>query len=171
MERTAAHFETLRAYDVPALADMGCPGRLRGVCGTARLKRLCQRAELHSRGENSTMTQQIWVILCTVLGVGLIGLMILWLRMPVFRWSCRRCKKIVSVSRFRPSKCSCGTDGLVAYFCKDCGSWNTTPKLEWHCVTCSSKDISLAVEYKFATGMWRTRNVNAQHSFFHGRTK
>ena len=116
------------------------------------------------------MTHQAWVILISVSVVVPIGLAFLWLRKPVFRWYCRRCKKIVSRGRFHPGKCTCGTQALVAYFCKDCGSWNTTPKADWHCVTCSSKDVSLGVEYAFRTGMWRTRNRNSQPSFFHGRT-
>lgn len=107
------------------------------------------------------MTQlQVWLILIASSLVVLIGSVFLWLRMPVFRWYCRRCKKIVSAGRFHPGKCTCGTGALVAYFCKDCGSWNTTPMSNWHCVACSSKDISLGVEYHFGTGLWRTRNRN-----------
>jgi hypothetical protein len=127
--------------------------------------------EPHRRAEDYAMNQQIWVILLASSVVTLSGLVVLWLRMPLFRWSCRRCKKIVSISRFRPAKCSCGTQVLAAYFCKNCASWNTTPRSNWHCVACSSKDLSLGVEYKFGTGMWRTRNVNAQHSMFHGGAK
>ena len=117
------------------------------------------------------MTMQVSLILGALSLVALIGLIFLWLRMPVFRWSCRRCKKIVSTSRFHPGKCQCGTTLLVAYFCRNCGSWNTTPSSKWHCIACSSKEISLGVEYHFGTGLWRTRNRNPQHTFFHGSRK
>ena len=117
------------------------------------------------------MTQQVCLILGGLSLVALIGLVFLWLRKPVFRWCCRGCKRIVSTSRFHPAKCSCGTNTLVAYFCRNCGSWNTTPTSNGHCVACSSKDISLGVEYSFGTGLWRTRNRNAQHSLSYGRTK
>ena len=117
------------------------------------------------------MTQQVWLILGAIGLVALIGLVLLWLRMPVFRWYCRRCRKIVSSGRFHPKKCTCDTAALVAYFCKDCGSWNTAPTSSWHCLSCSSKDISLGVEYHFGTGLWRARNRNAQHSFFSERVE
>ena len=115
-------------------------------------------------------TQQVWLILGALSLAAVIGLVFLWLRMPVFRWYCRRCRKIVFTGRFHPGKCTCSTTSLVAYFCKDCGSWNTGPTSGWHCVACSSKDMSLGVEYNFGTRLWRTRNRNAQHhSFFYGR--
>ena len=105
------------------------------------------------------MTPRVfWAILAAVSLAGLLGVGGFWLRMPVFRWYCRRCRKVVSTSRFHPAKCACGTQAVVAYFCKDCGSWNTTPKSNWHCAACSSKDISLGVEYAFHTAMWRMRN-------------
>lgn len=110
--------------------------------------------------------QHIRLILGIASGVALIGLIFLWLRMPVFRWYCRRCKKMVSAGRFHPAKCSCGTQALVAYFCKDCGSWNTTSSGDWHCAACSSTDISLGVEYHFNTGLWRMRNENTARSLF-----
>lgn len=106
------------------------------------------------------MPQQITLILASLGTAAIIGLIVLWVRKPVFRWYCRRCKKIASTGRFRPSKCGCGSQTLVAYFCKDCHSWNTTPTPQWHCAACSSKDISLGVEYALGTGMWRTRNTN-----------
>jgi hypothetical protein len=59
----------------------------------------------------------------------------------------------------------------VAYFCKDCGSWNTTPDSKWHCAACSSADVSLGVEYNFGTAMWRTRNQFPKSSFFTGRVQ
>jgi hypothetical protein len=106
------------------------------------------------------MTGQVWMILIAVSITTLIGLTYLWLRMPLFRWYCRRCKKTVATSRFHPRRCTCGTQSLVAYFCKDCGSWNTAPTPRWHCAVCSSQDVSLGFEYAFATGMWRQRNRN-----------
>jgi hypothetical protein len=112
------------------------------------------------------LIQHIWLILGGLSAVAVIGLVFLGLRMPVFRWYCRRCRKVVSAGRFHPAKCSCGTQALVAYFCKNCGSWNTTSTGDWHCASCSSKDISLGVEYHFATGLWRTRNQNTARSFF-----
>ena len=111
------------------------------------------------------ISQTWWIVGCSALGA-LVGLVLLWRRKPLFRWSCRRCKKIVSRSRFHPAKCTCGTRSLVAYFCRDCRSWNTTPTPNWHCGACSSKDISLGVEYNFGTGLWRTRNRNTKASFF-----
>jgi hypothetical protein len=49
----------------------------------------------------------------------------------------------------------------VAYFCQTCASWNTTPTSDWHCRDCSSKVVSLGVEYHLATGLWRWRNQKA----------
>ena len=113
-----------------------------------------------------TQQQQVWAILGPLSLMALIGLGFLWQRMPVFRWYCRRCKKVVATGRFHPAKCPCGTTRLVAYFCRDCASWNTTSTSGWHCVACSSKDMSLGVEYNFGTGLWTTRNRNAKPSFF-----
>ncbi len=104
------------------------------------------------------MTLQTWAIVGGISLMALIGAALLWRRMPVFRWYCRRCKKIVSSGRFHPRKCTCGTAALVAYFCKNCGSWNTAPNAHWHCVACSSKDVNLGVEYSFGTHLWRKRN-------------
>jgi len=111
------------------------------------------------RGE-SAMIEQTWLILSGAVLIVFIALITWWLRMPAYRWYCRRCKKIASISRFRPAKCACGTQAMVAYFCKDCGSWNTTPRSHWHCASCSSQDISLGVEFVFHTAMWRFRNTN-----------
>jgi len=115
------------------------------------------------------MTQQTQAILAGLSLMALVGLVFLWLRMPVFRWYCRRCKKIVSSGRFHPAKCTCTTNTLLAYFCRNCGSWDTTPALSWHCLACASKAIILGVEYNFGTGLWRTRNRNVRHSLFDRR--
>jgi hypothetical protein len=112
------------------------------------------------------MTHEVWVTVGAVWLAALIGLVLLWLRMPVFRWSCRRCKKIVSTSRFHPAACTCGVNTLVAVSCDSCGSWNTSPTPSRHCVACSSKNTSLGFEYHFRTGSWRTRNRNPQRSYF-----
>jgi hypothetical protein len=107
------------------------------------------------------MTSQVWAILGALSVLALVGIALLWRRMPVFRWYCRRCKKIVSSGRFHPGKCTCGTGSLVAYFCRACASWNTSPTSKWHCGDCSSKDIILGVEYHLFTALWRWRNQNA----------
>jgi hypothetical protein len=62
-----------------------------------------------------------------------------WLRLPLYRWSCRRCKEIVTVSRFHPGRCMCGAGVLVAFYCGACGSWNTLPSASRHCVACSPR--------------------------------
>ena len=49
------------------------------------------------------MTQQVWITAGMVSIAAVLGLLFLWVRMPVYRWSCRRCKRIVSTSRFRPA--------------------------------------------------------------------
>jgi hypothetical protein len=112
------------------------------------------------------MSQQTWMIVAGVSLLVVLAPAFVWMRMPCYRWYCRACKKIVSTGRFHPARCTCGTQVLVAYFCRDCGSWHTTPDSKWHCDTCSSKEVSLGVEYSFATGLWRTRNRNSQSSIF-----
>jgi hypothetical protein len=112
-------------------------------------------------GKDEALTAQTWTIVIALFLAAVITMLFLFLRMPVFRWYCRRCKKIVSARRFKPGRCICGTTTLVAYFCKSCGSWDTTPTSSWHCAACASKDLSLGVEYNLGTGMWRTRNRNA----------
>lgn len=106
----------------------------------------------------SAVFDHVWLILGAAAVVGLVGLTFLWLRMPVFRWYCRHCKKIISHGRLHPGRCTCGTKTLVAYFCRDCSSWNTTPSPAWHCNKCSSKDVILGVEYSLGTALWRWRN-------------
>jgi hypothetical protein len=59
------------------------------------------------------MTAQGWALLGAAV-LALAGIVFLWRRMPVHRWYCRACKKIVSSGRFRPGKCKCGTTALVA---------------------------------------------------------
>jgi len=109
---------------------------------------------------------QVWLAVGAVAVAAVCGGIFFWLRMPLFRWSCRNCKKLVSTSRFHPPQCSCGENTLVASFCRNCGSWNTSPTPKRHCVACSSKEISLAAEYHFRTGLWRMRNRNPQRSYF-----
>jgi hypothetical protein len=112
------------------------------------------------------MTHEVWLTVGAVCLAAPIAVFFLWLRMPVFRWSCRSCKRIVSTSRFHPTRCTCGENTLVATFCKSCGSWNTSPTPSRHCVACSSKETSLGFEYHFHNGLWRTRNRNLQRSYF-----
>jgi hypothetical protein len=107
------------------------------------------------------MTSEVWMILGVGSFLALAGLTFLWQRMTVFRWYCRRCKKIVSTGRFHPGKCQCGGNLLVAYFCKACASWNTSPTSNWHCSACSSKNVSIGVEYHNNTAWWRWRNQRA----------
>ncbi len=109
-------------------------------------------------GDTSAGFAYVWQIVGAVAVLGLIGLIFLWLRMPVFRWYCRSCKKITSRSRFHPGRCACGTQTLLAYFCRDCSSWDTTPTPKWHCNQCSSSDVILGVEYRLHTAIWRWRN-------------
>jgi hypothetical protein len=104
---------------------------------------------------------QIWAIVIATSVLALVGLAFLWLRRPVYRWYCRRCKKIVSSSRFHPGKCACGTHALVAYFCKACASWNTSPTTLWHCSDCSSKSVILGAEYHLHSALWVWRNQHA----------
>jgi hypothetical protein len=107
------------------------------------------------------MTLEIWALVGAVSFLALVGLVLLWWRMPVYRWYCRRCKRIVSSSRFHPGKCPCGTNALVAYFCETCASWNTSPTSSWHCNDCSSRAVVLGVEYQLANGLWTLRNRGA----------
>jgi hypothetical protein len=111
------------------------------------------------------MTQEIWITGSAVSVAAALVLLFVWMRMPVYRWSCRNCKRIVSTSRFHPARCTCGENTLVASFCKRCGSWNTTPKPPRHCVACSSSELSLGAEYHFVTSRWRMRNPNPRRSY------
>jgi hypothetical protein len=117
------------------------------------------------------MTQEVWITASVVSIAAVLGLLFLWGRMPVYRWSCRHCKKIVSTSRFHPVRCNCGENTLVASFCKRCGSWNTTPRPPRHCVACSSSELSLGAEYHFVTSRWRMRNPNPRRSHFREKTR
>jgi hypothetical protein len=112
------------------------------------------------------MTLEICLGIGAVLLAASLGSFFIWARMPVYRWQCRHCKKTVSTSRFRPTQCACGENTLVASFCKQCGSWNTSPTPTRHCVACSSKELSLAAEYHFRTSSWRMRNPNPRRSYF-----
>ncbi len=107
------------------------------------------------------MNTQIWALVSAGSFLAVAGIAFLWLRMPVYRWYCRRCQKIVSSGRFHPAKCICGTSALVAYFCKACASWNTSPTRNWHCNNCSSKNVIVGVEYHRLTALWRWRNQHA----------
>jgi hypothetical protein len=111
-------------------------------------------------------TPEVWITVGAVSSAALIGVVFLWLRMPVFRWTCRGCKRVVSTSRFHPARCSCGENTLVATFCRKCGSWNTSPTPKRHCVACSSNELLLGAEYHFRTGLWRMRNRNPRRSYF-----
>jgi hypothetical protein len=113
------------------------------------------------RLEDLLMTGQVWGILAGVSFLALVGIAFLRWQMPVFRWYCRRCKKIVSSGRFHPGKCTCGTNALVAYVCRACTSWNTSPTVSWHCSDCSSKDVTLRVEYHLVKAQWKWRNQAA----------
>jgi hypothetical protein len=46
----------------------------------------------------------------------------------------------------------------VAYVCKSCASWNTSPKTNWHCNDCSSTAVALGVEYHLVKAFWTWRN-------------
>jgi hypothetical protein len=107
-------------------------------------------------------TWQIWAIVGASSFVALAILMILWLRMPVYHWYCRRCRKVVGAGRMYPRKCSCGSGVLVAYYCKTCGGWNTLPTANWRCGKCSSQAMILGVEYHIDRGLWRWRNRAAE---------
>ena len=112
------------------------------------------------------MILEMWLGIGAACVAAVVGSIVIWLRMPLFRWSCRRCKKVVSISRFHPKRCACGEDTLVANFCKRCGSWNTTPTPHRHCAACSSKELCLAAEYHFHNSRWRMRNPNPLRSYF-----
>jgi hypothetical protein len=107
------------------------------------------------------MTAQVWGIVAGLSFLALVSIAFLRWRMPVFHWYCRRCKKIVSSGRFHPGKCTCGTNALVAYVCRACASWNTSPTVNWHCSNCSSKDVTLGVEYYLLRAQWKWRNQAA----------
>lgn len=122
--------------------------------------------------ENSPMTQQVWTTFVALSLAAVIGLSFYWLRMPVYRWFCHRCRKTVSTSRFHPARCTCDTNTLVAYFCNSCGSWNTSatsdrPIANRQCVVCSSRDIRLGYEYNLSTRLWSTRNRNDKRALFY----
>jgi len=117
------------------------------------------------------MTPHVWAAFVASSLAAVMGLAIMWLRMPVFRWFCHRCRKTVSISRFHPARCTCDTNLLVAYFCDSCGSWNTSstssrPIAHRQCIACSSRDIRLGYEYNLGAGAWRTRNRNDKGSIF-----
>jgi hypothetical protein len=112
------------------------------------------------------MTPEVWISAVALLLAAGLGLAFLWVRMPLYRWSCRRCKRIVSTTRFHPGRCTCGENTLVASFCTRCGSWNTSPTPDRHCVACSSKELSLGAEYQFRSGNWKMRNQNPRRSYF-----
>jgi len=108
------------------------------------------------------MNHQAWMVVGGVCLLALAGSAYAWLRLPLYRWGCRHCKRIVTVSRFHPGRCTCGASTLVAYFCGDCGSWNTSPTASRRCVACSSKNIILGAEYNFGTRLIRLRNRDAR---------
>jgi hypothetical protein len=112
------------------------------------------------------MHLEVWTVAGSVCLLALAGSAYAWLRMPRYRWSCRHCKKIVTVSRLHPGQCTCGASTLVAYFCGDCGSWNTSPTAKRRCVGCSSKNIILGAEYNFGRRLVRIRNRNTQRTTF-----
>jgi hypothetical protein len=109
------------------------------------------------------VTSQAWAIVSVASILAVVGIAFLWRRMPVYRWYCRRCKKVVSSGRFHPGRCACGTNVLLAYRCRSCASWNTSPleRSSWQCDDCSSKNISLGFEYHLATALWRRRDQDA----------
>jgi hypothetical protein len=111
--------------------------------------------------EDSSMNSQVVAITVAVSVAVLMGLALLWYRMRVYQWYCRRCKKIVSAGRFHPGKCACGAGSLVAYFCKSCASWHTSPTTAWHCLDCSSKNVVLGAEWHRFTALWKWRNQGA----------
>ena len=95
---------------------------------------------------------QVWAIVGAVSILALVGVGFMWRRMTVYRWYCSRCKKIVSAGRLHPRRCTCDTNMLVAYFCRACASWNTSPTSNWHCSDCSSKKVN-------GQGIWATTGV------------
>jgi hypothetical protein len=108
------------------------------------------------------MTSQAWAIVGVATFLAVFGAAALWLRMPVYQWYCRRCKKVVSSGRLHPGRCICGTGALMAYFCKACASWHTSPTTYWHCMDCSSKQVILGVEYQLFNRYWKWRNQDAR---------
>jgi hypothetical protein len=107
------------------------------------------------------MTTQVWTIVgAACITVMLAGAFLMW-RMPRYRWYCGRCKKMVGARRGHPKKCGCGTDRLMAYVCKACSSWNTSPTKNWHCQKCESTKVVLGVEYHIRQNVWRWRNKSA----------
>jgi hypothetical protein len=112
------------------------------------------------------MSHESWEIASGAGALVLAAAAYLWLRMPLYRWGCRGCKRIVSVTRFNPGRCTCGTNTLVAFFCGECGSWNTLPTANRHCVACSSRNILVGAEFNFGTRHVRTHNQTFQRSPF-----
>jgi len=108
------------------------------------------------------MTSQNWLIVGAVVFLAVVGVIALWLHLPIYQWYCRRCRKVVAAGRFHPAKCICGTGSLVAYFCKGCASWHTSPTTYWHCMDCSSKQVILGVEYQLFNANWKWRNQDAR---------
>lgn len=106
------------------------------------------------------MTTILWIS-GGAIALVVVGMALLWRRMPLFQWYCGRCKKVVAASRWHPSKCTCGTDRLAAYFCQTCSSWNTSPATKWHCNDCSSPKVRVGVEYHLGQARWRWRNQAA----------
>ncbi len=67
-----------------------------------RILQICRKKE--SVGMNS----ETWMVVAGVCVLALVGGTYAWLRLPLYRWSCRHCRKVVSVSRLRPKRCACG---------------------------------------------------------------
>ena len=111
--------------------------------------------------EKSTMTWQVGAITVAASFAVLVGIGLLWFRMRVYQWYCRRCKKVASAGRFHPGKCACGSSSLVAYVCKACASWHTSPTTAWHCLDCFSKNVVVGAEYHRFTALWKWRNQDA----------
>jgi hypothetical protein len=109
------------------------------------------------------MNPQTWMVVGGVCVLAVAGGAYAWLRLPLYRWACRHCKTIVTVSRFHPGRCTCGAGTLVAYYCGACGSWNTLPSASRHCVACSSKGLIIGAEYNFSTRFIRMRNRDSRN--------
>ena len=104
------------------------------------------------------MTSQVFEMLGAACVVVLAAAAFLWHQLPILHWYCGRCEKVVSSGRFHPRRCACGVDSLSAYICRICAGWNTLPASSWPCRDCSSKEISVGVEYQFGTQCWKWRN-------------
>src|SRR5262245_15353922 len=103
------------------------------------------------------MTPEVWWIVGGVSVLVLLIMFILWQRMAHFHWYCRGCKKMVSHGRFHPSRCQCGSQVLLAYYCRDCLSWNTSRTSSLQCNACSSKNVVIGVEYHVHKSLWLWR--------------